>query len=763
MERASSAYKPSQTTSVGNNEEIGAHLTPRNTGENSLSSYYNVNGFADSQGRYYFMSSGYANYAVDILDGSTWSHLEVGEELAGPPLDMIEVQNGNIWVLTNYGAYQYDSNWEEISSYQLADSDTMSNQMQQGILDSQGRLWIYHQPDYSNNYDPETGQQEQVLEKIGGISVYDPDQETVIARSDTMDYEIIDNLSLAGAREMTVDDDGRVWVVVQPTDSTSSGIAVFEPSLNYVQSFTPDNSNLGDDIIAIAADYNGTVWGSLADSSIAYYEYSKWNNYDDTSEIFDSYCVDLTLGSDNQLYCAQEGSNVLVYDGSSWSEMPEIVDGQDFSAIETIVSNQDGSDMFLKNTSEKAGVFLKEEDTWAFYSTWSDNGLFSNVILGLSVDEKNGLWASGFYGTSYFDGTDWTYYDETDGLADKYSWKIHAASDGTVWFGTTGDDLSYLEEGEFHIVDEYPGFYGEGMYEDRDGNMWFGHYQTEDGGILMYDGEDFTHFPMDTRTIGGVVLSFAQGPDDFIYATSSTSTGLHLIQYDGDEWSKWSPYPDSVLTVGYTKLAADQEHNLWFLDEDGLRKWDGENLATYQFPEGKETGATEAMEVDSDGNIWMELSNRNNVSVGVFKVDEEEWVIHDLPNSQGIYDIKHDGNGNTWIASYPNGIYKFNAGITVPTESEPDTPERFTLEQNYPNPFNPTTNIVYNLPEAVNGITVSVYNVLGKKVATLVNGETQSAGQHQVTFDATEFSSGVYFYRIESKQFTTSKKMMLIK
>ncbi|HBQ61912.1 MAG TPA: peptidase S8, partial [Balneolaceae bacterium] len=78
-------------------------------------------------------------------------------------------------------------------------------------------------------------------------------------------------------------------------------------------------------------------------------------------------------------------------------------------------------------------------------------------------------------------------------------------------------------------------------------------------------------------------------------------------------------------------------------------------------------------------------------------------------------------------------------------------------------PFNPTTNITYNLPEAASNLTVKVYNVLGKEVATLVSAQSQRAGQHQVSFDASGLSSGVYIYRVESAQFTASKKMMLIK
>lgn len=88
-------------------------------------------------------------------------------------------------------------------------------------------------------------------------------------------------------------------------------------------------------------------------------------------------------------------------------------------------------------------------------------------------------------------------------------------------------------------------------------------------------------------------------------------------------------------------------------------------------------------------------------------------------------------------------------------------PERISLEQNYPNPFNPNTVIRYALPVAGN-VELNVYNTLGEKVAMLVNGFTP-AGVHSVQFDATRFTSGVYFYEIKTDDFKAMRKMVLIK
>ncbi len=92
----------------------------------------------------------------------------------------------------------------------------------------------------------------------------------------------------------------------------------------------------------------------------------------------------------------------------------------------------------------------------------------------------------------------------------------------------------------------------------------------------------------------------------------------------------------------------------------------------------------------------------------------------------------------------------------------------FSLSQNYPNPFNPTTTIKYSLPfqremkSTVKNVTLKVYDILGKEIVILVN-EIQKSGNHQVSFNGNDLSSGVYFYRLQAGEFTETKKLLLMK
>ncbi len=103
-----------------------------------------------------------------------------------------------------------------------------------------------------------------------------------------------------------------------------------------------------------------------------------------------------------------------------------------------------------------------------------------------------------------------------------------------------------------------------------------------------------------------------------------------------------------------------------------------------------------------------------------------------------------------WLAT---GIERDNKTENIPSE--------YQLSQNYPNPFNPTTKISFSIPKATN-VELSVFNILGQKVATLVNKEL-AAGSYKYDFDASNLTSGIYFYKLQAKDYSQVRKMMLLK
>jgi len=143
----------------------------------------------------------------------------------------------------------------------------------------------------------------------------------------------------------------------------------------------------------------------------------------------------------------------------------------------------------------------------------------------------------------------------------------------------------------------------------------------------------------------------------------------------------------------------------------------------------------------------------------------EDWSELIMPTDMFFNDI-YFLNDNTgylvgdqgMILKTTNGGGNFFVGISDPIEN---IPSEFVLHQNFPNPFNPVTTIKFSIPE-ISFVKISIYDVLGKEVARLVN-ENRNPGTHELNWDAAIFSSGVYFYELRAGEFTERKKMVLVK
>jgi len=135
---------------------------------------------------------------------------------------------------------------------------------------------------------------------------------------------------------------------------------------------------------------------------------------------------------------------------------------------------------------------------------------------------------------------------------------------------------------------------------------------------------------------------------------------------------------------------------------------------------------------------------------------------HGNSNSQKDYSFT-DENPSDGLVNYRlkqidnDGNFKYSSIVEVTS-----LPTKYSLGQNYPNPFNPSTTISYQLPVAAGHVSLKVYDVLGREVATLVN-EQKAPGNYEVKFDGSKLASGVYIYRIEAGKFSDTKKLLLIK
>jgi hypothetical protein len=121
----------------------------------------------------------------------------------------------------------------------------------------------------------------------------------------------------------------------------------------------------------------------------------------------------------------------------------------------------------------------------------------------------------------------------------------------------------------------------------------------------------------------------------------------------------------------------------------------------------------------------------------------------------GFYNL---ANNEYWALLY---FYSTLTGVE-PEEYNGKIPQEFYLRQNFPNPFNPITNIRFEVPNST-PVTINIYNAVGQLVTTLINGQAFAPGTYSVTWDASNVSSGVYFYQLKTDSFQQTMKMILIK
>lgn len=171
--------------------------------------------------------------------------------------------------------------------------------------------------------------------------------------------------------------------------------------------------------------------------------------------------------------------------------------------------------------------------------------------------------------------------------------------------------------------------------------------------------------------------------------------------------------------------------------------------------------------VDDSGIVFAAFENYLNIGFGVYFTRDSgaTWTYAGL-DSALVTSLVSFGDSTYALTSNAGAFYVGKNPLLTGVRRPSAEPSSFTLLQNYPNPFNPTTIISYQIPAACR-VSLKIYDVLGREVATVVNG-VQTQGLHEVAFDGSHFASGVYFYRLEAtsedgKDFVSTRKLMLIK
>jgi subtilisin family serine protease len=219
--------------------------------------------------------------------------------------------------------------------------------------------------------------------------------------------------------------------------------------------------------------------------------------------------------------------------------------------------------------------------------------------------------------------------------------------------------------------------------------------------------------------------------------------------------------PNTGVVGGYTLQNQQIANSVLRRTTDGGQTW-GATATPSALAFFGGTGVSEL------GHLWLSAFSAQGPNIFTSRDAGATWLRHNstplteavvsfsfLVVADSVFGLAITGEGQVLRYAQPA------RAASIVREMEGARPQTYLLEQNYPNPFNPTTTIVYQLPVA-SDVSLKVYDVLGREVATLLRGR-QNAGRYQVQFNAERLSSGLYFYQLQAGSFTQTRKMMLIK
>ena len=429
---------------------------------------------------------------------------------------------------------------------------------------------------------------------------------------------------------------------------------------------------------------------------------------------------------------------------------------------------------------------LSQNSEWMNFTS-ANSDLPGNNIEALAVDNQGNIWigmtpvsgaTSSLGGLAKFDGTKWTVYntDNSDLPSDCIKTLV-ADSQENIWVGTN-NGLAKFNGINWTVYNKdnsgLPTNMLTALTFDTQGNLWIG---TFDEGVVKFDGTNWTVYNYwNSGLPKGDVFTFAfDSQGNLWYGTISPDGGL--VKFNGTNWTVYNRHITG-LSMNYVRaLAIDSQGNLWIgvMFPGQLIKFDGVNWTMYDEKNSGLPGDNLlALALDCQENIWIGTGG-----YGMAKFDGSHWTVYNKYNSSlpdnCVQVLAIDEKKNIWIGTrdglsvYREGGVILNDPVVAVEERGNTEPSVFTLSQNYPNPFNPRTEISFSLSEN-SYVTMSVFNTLGQKLATLVD-EKREAGRYRITWDGTNFPSGVYFYRLETEAhstssgqgFTRTMKMLLMK
>jgi photosystem II stability/assembly factor-like uncharacterized protein len=551
------------------------------------------------------------------------------------------------------------------------------------------------------------------------------------------------------------------------------------------QTYVKSDFNLTDTCITALSVYNGKIFAGSNSRGI-FSSADSGKTWSLCSTALDGLSIRVISTNNNKIYA---GTNKGVYEsddsGVNWIT---INNGLTNPVINSITFDEDA----ISAGTDGGGVFKYTDGAW----TAINNGLIGTYINNI-VFTGDTLFAStngsGIY-ISDDSGSSWN--SRNDGLTDLHINALAVkgkdlfagtmkngifTSDnyGLTW-NTANNGISVEHVAALAVSDN--NIYAGTQY-CTNGNLIVNNYSSyADSGLIYKSTNSGSSWSVvDT----GLYHVFAISAIDSIILTSS-NIGTKLSVDAGKSWMKkdvyyYKDFKNNLTSIksfvlkdknifagkacGGVDMFSEPDTSWVTINNTGLQKFSklADPLYYYSIP---------AL-ASNDTSIFVSKKHFDGLFGGLYfsSNNGNSWKEIVTPFEEGIYNLYLKPN-ITSLAVHGNYLYAGTSGfgvwkaplsgiVTGVKDKTNETPSKYTLEQNYPNPFNPTTIIKYDMPES-GFVSLKVYDILGREVQTLVNGN-KIKGTYEVSFNGSNLASGVYLYKLKAGNFTSIKKMILIK
>jgi len=499
--------------------------------------------------------------------------------------------------------------------------------------------------------------------------------------------------------DMEIENNGSLWVCTE-----YFGVFEFNGS-DWIKHLEPQQDDF---VYGIFIDESGTKWFGNYGSGILSFDDTSWI-YWQTDSIAVSQLHDIAQDKNGNLWFGN--TNGLVrFDGNSWrNENLSDVKILNNNCLKMIIDH-DGTYWI----STFLGMNIFSDNEWSTYTY--QNSPLGGLVYDFLEDDDGSMWI-GSYGLYNYNESNWMIYTtENSGLPDNTIKDIKFSSDGSLWLATRYGGIAKKDGDDWTVINtsnsSLPSDNTSGLLFDSNGRLWV---STSDAGLAFLNNGDWVIKNTDNSSLPSNKINDIIEMNSAIWI--ATSNGLALLEYT-HLWTVYNSQNSDLQSDEINSLYPEKDDILWIGTDDGVARIENDSLVLF-----------------TPLNSGLPFNRVNNVYV-------DKWGVKWFSTASGIGRYEDE---NTLSLSEKDIL-----GIA-----------NFDLHQNYPNPFNPSTKISFSICER-SYVTLMIYDITGQLIEQILS-QYLNKGDYEVDFVASNLSSGVYFYRLESGKSAKVGKMLFLK